>query len=73
MVTILLISAKLANPGLLKIKIFRTKVYDIIIPDYDVTNNIFLRESNYIVDLVMWPEFGNSSISMGEVIITSIL
>ena len=53
MVTILLISAKLANPGLPKIKIFRTKVYDIIIPDYDVTNNILLRESNYIVDLVM--------------------
>ena len=27
-------SAKLATPGLLKIKIFRNKGYDVIIPDY---------------------------------------
>ena len=36
MVTILMISAKLATPGLLKIKIFQNEGYDAIIPDYDV-------------------------------------
>ena len=52
MVTILMMSAKLATPGLLKIKIFQNKGYDII-PDYDVINKILSRESNYIVDEVM--------------------
>ena len=69
MVTILMMSAKLATPGLLKIKIFQNKGYNIIIPDYDVTNKILSPESNYIVDVVMWPKFGNFSISMREVII----
>ena len=32
-----------------------------------------ISESNYIVDVVMWPKFGNHSISMREVIISSIL
>ena len=41
--------------------------------DHDVTNKILLRKSNYIIGVVMWPKFGNSSISMIEVIITSIL
>ena len=73
MVTILMMSAKLATPGLLKIKIFQNKGYDVIIPNHDVTNKILLRDSNYIVDVVMWPKFGNSSISMREVVTTSIL
>ena len=46
-------SAKLATPGLLKIKIFRNKGYDIIIPDHHVTNKNLLRESIYILDVVM--------------------
>ena len=71
--TILMMSAKLVTPGLFKIKIFRNKGYDDMIPDYDATSNISLPDSNYIVDVVMWPKFGNSSISMREVIITSIL
>ena len=66
-------SAKLATPGFLKIKIFRNKCYDVIIYDDDVTNKILLRDSNYIVDVVMLQNIGNSSISMTEVIITSIL
>ena len=53
MFTILMMSAKLATPGLLKIKIFQNKGYDVIIPDYDVTNKILSRDSNYIVDVVM--------------------
>ena len=38
MVTILMISAKMATPGLLKIKIFWKIGYDVIISVYDVTN-----------------------------------
>ena len=66
-------SAKMATLGLLKIKIFWSKGYDVIISLYNVTNKILLRESNYIVDVVMWSKFSNSSISVREVIITSIL
>ena len=47
--------------------------YDIIISANDVTNKILSCDSNDILDVVMWPKFGNSSISMGEIIITSIL
>ena len=73
MVTILMMSAKMATPGLLKITVFWNKGYDVIISVDDVTNKILSRDSNYIVDVVMWPKFGNTSISMREVIITSIL
>ena len=66
-------SAKLATLGLLEIKVFRNKCYDVIISAYDVTNKVLSRDSNYFVDMVMWPKFGYSSISMKEVIITSIL
>ena len=52
MVTILMMSAKLAIPALLKIKIFQSKVYDVIIPDYD-DNKKLSRDSNYIADAVM--------------------
>ena len=72
-VTILMMWAKLASPGLLKIKIFRNKDYGIIIFDYDVTKEILSRNSNYIMDVVMWPKFGNSSMSIRKIIITSIL
>ena len=76
MVTILMISAKMATLGLLKIKVLWNKGYDVIIFVYDATNKILSSESNFIVDVVMWSNFGNSSISMREVIIiiiTSIL
>ena len=53
MVTILIISAKLATPGLLEIKIFRNKGYDVIINDCDIINKILSRDSNYNVDVVM--------------------
>ena len=73
MVTIIMVLAKLLTPGLLEIKIFRNKGYDVIILDYDVTNKILSSDSNYIVDVAMWPKFGNSSISIREVITTPIL
>ena len=53
MVTILMMLTKLAPPDLLKIKIFQNKGYDVINPNHDVTNKILLRDSNYIVDVIM--------------------
>ena len=54
-------------------KVYFKKGYDVIIPVDDFTNKILFHNSNYIVDAFMWPKFGNSSISVGEVITTSIL
>ena len=68
-----MMSAKMATPGLLKITVFWNKGYDVIIPVDDVTNKILSRDSNYVVVVFMWLKFGNSSISMREVIPTSIL
>ena len=69
-----MMSAKLATLDLLKIKIFWNKGYEVTISVHDATNKILSRDSKYIVDLVMWLKFGNSSISMREeVVITSIL
>ena len=73
MVTILLMSAKMAPPGFLKLKVSWNKGYDLIINVYDVTDKILLRDSSYVVNVVMWPKFGNSSICKREVIINSIL
>ena len=65
--------AKMATPGLLKIKVFRNKDYDVIIYVSDVTNKILSRDWNDIADLVMWLKFGNCNISMREVIIIPFL
>ena len=51
MVTILMMSAKFATPGLLKIKISRNKGYDVIIPDYDVISKFLSCDSSYIIDV----------------------
>ena len=63
----------MATPGILKITVFWNNGYDVVIPVDDVTNKILSRDSSYIVDVFMWPKFGNSSISVREVIATSIL
>ena len=73
MVIILMMSAKMATPGLLKINVFWNKGYDVIILVHYVTSKVLSSDINYVVDMVMWPKFGNSSISMREVIITSML
>ena len=73
MIKILMKSAKLATPNILKIKIFKNKGYDVIALDYEVTNKILSHDSNYVVEVVMQIKFGNSNISMREVIMTSIL
>ena len=54
-----MMSTKRATPGLVKI-IFVN----------DVINKILSRDSNCSVDMVMWPKFGNSNISMREVFIS---
>ena len=69
MAAILMMSAKLATLDLLKIKVSWNKSNDAIISAYVVNNKILSRDSNYIVDVVMWLKFG---ISMRELIITSI-
>ena len=79
MVSVLMISAKLATLGLLKIKVFWNKGYGVTISAHDIKNKILSRDSNYIVGVVMWPhshvttKFGSLSISMKEVVVTSIL
>ena len=63
----------MATLGLLKMKVFWNKGYDGIISVSDVTNKILSRDSNYVVDAFMWPKFSNCSISMREVMTTSIV
>ena len=66
-------SAKIATPGFPKTRVFSNKDYDVIFYVQEVTNKILSPDSNYIVDVVLWPKFGNSSIFIREVIIISIL
>ena len=55
-----------------KIKVFWNKGYGVIISAYEATNKILSYDSVYIINVVVWLKFGNSSTSMREVIITSI-
>ena len=73
MVKILIMSAKMAAPALLKIKVFWNKGYYVKNSFYDVSDKILSLDSNQIMDVVMWPKFGNSSTCVREIIITSIL
>ena len=50
-VEILMMSAKLTTPDLLKITVFWIKVNVVIISDHNVTNKILSRDSNFIVNL----------------------
>ena len=72
-VKILMMSAKLATSGLIKIKVYWNNGYYVVYSVYDVTSKILSHDPNYIVDVVMWPKFGNCSICIREVIIASIL
>ena len=53
MVTILMMSPKMATSGLLKIKVFLNKRSYIIIFLYGITNKILSLDSNNIVDVAM--------------------
>ena len=66
-------AAILMISGLLTIKVFWNKDYDVIIYVIELTNKILSRNSNYIVDAVMWSKFGKFSIFTKDVIIISIL
>ena len=64
-------SRKITTLGLLKRKAFWNKGYDIMTFAHDVIKKYLLHDWNYVLDVFSWPQFDNSSISMGEVIITS--
>ena len=66
-------SAKMATPGYLKVKLFWNNSYDVIIIVHAVFNKTLSGDANYIVDMIMWPKLSNSSGSIREVIITSAL
>ena len=53
MVAILMMIAKLGTLGLLKIKVFCNKGYDVIISLHDITSKILSCDSNYITDVAM--------------------
>ena len=48
-----MISAKLATPGLLKIKIFRNKGYDVITPDHDLIKIFYHVPQIIFLNVVM--------------------
>ena len=64
MVAMLLMTAKLAALGLLKIKDIINKGCDIITSVHDAIVKNLSSYSNYAVNVVMWPKFGYSSISI---------
>ena len=65
------VSSKLAILGLFKTKVFWNKGYGVIGSVHEATNKILLGDSNYSVDVVIQPKFGNSRISIREIIINS--
>ena len=67
MVTVLMMSAKMATLSLLKIKVFWNKGYDVIVSVHELTKKYLSRDSNHIIDVIMWPKFGNSCSSMREI------
>ena len=72
LVAILMMSAKLVTLGLFKVKILWNEGYVVKVFVHCATNKILSCDSIYNVDVVFWPKFGNSSISMKELIITLI-
>ena len=48
-----MMSAKMATPSLLKIRLYRNKGYEVIIYVHDVTNKILSGDLNYNVDVFM--------------------
>ena len=48
----MMVLAKMSTLGLLKIKVFSNKGYDVIIVVYDITNKILSDDSNQIKNVV---------------------
>ena len=53
MVTILMVSTKTATLGLVTIKIFSKKRYDVIISVHDIIKKTLSDDSNHVIDMVM--------------------
>ena len=53
MVTILMVSTKMATLGLVTIKIFSKKRYDVIISVHDIIKKTLSGDSNHVIDMVM--------------------
>ena len=71
LINMILMSAKLGAPGLLKVTVFCKKHYEVIVSTHNFTNKILSCDSNKNIDKVMWQKLAYCSISMTEVIITS--
>ena len=76
MIVILMILAKLATPARYKIKVFKNKGFNVTIFVHGFNNKISSYDSNYIVnyvvDVVMWSNFGNCIIYMRKVVIVAV-
>ena len=59
-----MLPAYIATSDLPKVKIFWDKDYGAIISLHDITKKNLSRDTNHIIDMIMWRKFGNSSISM---------
>lgn len=64
---------KIGWSGFLNTNAFWNKGDGTIINVHDVIRNILSRDSYYIVNVAIWPKIGNSSISITEVTMASIL
>ena len=73
MIIYVVMSVNLTTVGLVQIKVLWNKSYNFLISVHDVTSKILSCNSNYFVDVVLWPKFGNPNISMRAFIIMSIL
>ena len=63
MIAILMLPANIATSDLPKVKIFWDN-YDAIISIHNITKKNLSRDTNHIIDMIMWRKFGNSSIFM---------
>ena len=72
MVAILMMPAKMSGQDLFKIKSFGKRLWRHSFCPWRHQQDLSWG-SSYIADVVIWPKFGNSSNSMREVIIISIL
>lgn len=62
---------KFVTLDFLETKVCWNKTYDVIVCVYNITSNILLHDSDYIIDVVIWLMFGSSSISKSKVIIST--
>ena len=54
-----MMSTKLTSLGLLEKKLFLNVGYGVMFSVHEVVSKILSSDSSYIVDVVMWPKFGD--------------